>query len=139
MELFYSDCLEKDEALNELATESFHRRAISRHYSKFYVLDLIYCLLFLLEPHHHNPYAPIEEFEPLYLGSSPSIPFHMQFTDLSRLPATVQDDTGREFNILVDNILLRQKPIIDETIMSNQFLFKRCIFLIVDAQKNQRK
>jgi len=52
LELFYNDCLEKDEYLNELATvqkeNNIHRRQINRNNSKIFFFNFIFYLYFFL-------------------------------------------------------------------------------------------
>jgi protein tyrosine phosphatase len=103
---FYSDCLEKDELLDELATNNINRRQINQDY-KF---------------RYHDPYVPSSKYENFYPVSSSGIPLFIQYNDQSRLPPLIQDESNGEFYTDDDDdILLQRKPskiIAEESIMN---------------------
>jgi hypothetical protein len=109
LELFYNDCLEKDELLDEFTKvqeeNNIYRRQINRN-------------------NYHDPYTPLRKSKNLYIDpeSSFSVPLQMQFHGQSRLSSLLHNEPEEEFYIDNGDIVRQRKPmklIAEESIMSN--------------------
>jgi hypothetical protein len=105
LELFYNDCLNKDELLNEFLItreeNNIHRRQIHR------------------KNYYHDPYAPLTKPGNLYfdLDSSLYIPSLRKLNEKFRLSPFVQTVPEEEFDIISQE--KPRKLIAQESIMSN--------------------
>jgi len=105
LELFYNDCLEKDEFITVQEENNIYRREINRN-------------------NYHDPYTSLRKSKNLYIDpeSSFDVPLQMQFNGQSRLSSLLHNEPEEEFYIDNDYIVRQRKPtklIAKESIMSN--------------------